>query len=111
VTFPAAYKPLFHNNDMIGELSFNPLLPMMRAIDKGLANSRIGLVLVPPAVLASLPGVRWPVSVRRKSHGMLRKISRDVSRKASPRVAKNLSLWLSLQFPLFGLARMRKREA
>src|SRR3546814_3828152 len=28
---------------------------MMRAIDKGLANSRIGLVLVTPALLASLP--------------------------------------------------------
>jgi hypothetical protein len=30
-------------------------VPMMRAIDKGLANSRIGLVLVPPALLARLP--------------------------------------------------------
>lgn len=30
-------------------------LPMMRAIDKGLANSRIGLVLVTPALLARLP--------------------------------------------------------
>src|SRR3546814_7946873 len=30
-------------------------VPMMRAIDKGLANSRIGLVLVTPAFLASLP--------------------------------------------------------
>ena len=30
-------------------------VPMMRAIDKGLANSRIGLVLVTPALLASLP--------------------------------------------------------
>lgn len=29
--------------------------PMMRAIDKGLANSRIGLVLVTPALLARLP--------------------------------------------------------
>lgn len=29
--------------------------PMMRAIDKGLANSRIGLVLVTPALLTSLP--------------------------------------------------------
>ena len=28
---------------------------MMRAIDKGLANSRIGLVLVTPALLVSLP--------------------------------------------------------
>ena len=28
---------------------------MMRAIDKGLANSRIGLVLVTPALLARLP--------------------------------------------------------
>lgn len=30
-------------------------VPMMRAIDKGLANSRIGLVLVTPALLSSLP--------------------------------------------------------
>jgi hypothetical protein len=29
--------------------------PMMRAIDRGLANSRIGLVLVTPALLARLP--------------------------------------------------------
>lgn len=30
-------------------------VPMMRAIDKGLANSRIGLVLVTPAMLTRLP--------------------------------------------------------
>lgn len=30
-------------------------VPMMRAIDKGLANSRIGLVLVTPTLLARLP--------------------------------------------------------
>jgi hypothetical protein len=30
-------------------------VPMMRAIDRGLANSRIGLVLVTPALLARLP--------------------------------------------------------
>ena len=30
-------------------------VPLMRAIDKGLANSRIGLVLVTPAMLLSLP--------------------------------------------------------
>jgi len=30
-------------------------VPMMRAIDKGLANSRIGLVLATPALLARLP--------------------------------------------------------
>ena len=30
-------------------------IPMMRAIDKGLAASRIGLVLVTPALLARLP--------------------------------------------------------
>lgn len=30
-------------------------VPMMRAIDKGLANSRIGLVLVTPSLLARLP--------------------------------------------------------
>lgn len=30
-------------------------IPMMRAIDKGLANSRIGLVLVTPALLNRLP--------------------------------------------------------
>jgi hypothetical protein len=30
-------------------------VPLMRAIDKGLANSRIGLVLVTPALLRSLP--------------------------------------------------------
>ena len=30
-------------------------VPMMRAIDKGLANSRVGLVLVTPAMLSRLP--------------------------------------------------------
>lgn len=30
-------------------------VPMMRAIDKGLANSKIGLVLVTPALLSRLP--------------------------------------------------------
>lgn len=30
-------------------------VPMMRAIDKGLANSRIGLVLVTPVLLSRLP--------------------------------------------------------
>ncbi|RYY75395.1 MAG: toll/interleukin-1 receptor domain-containing protein [Gammaproteobacteria bacterium] len=30
-------------------------VPMMRAIDKGLANSRIGLVLVTPAMITGLP--------------------------------------------------------
>ena len=30
-------------------------VPLMRAIDKGLANSRIGLVLVTPALLKRLP--------------------------------------------------------
>ena len=30
-------------------------VPMMRAIDKGLANSKIGLVLVTPALLERLP--------------------------------------------------------
>jgi hypothetical protein len=30
-------------------------VPMMRAIDKGLANSRVGLVLVTPAMLDRLP--------------------------------------------------------
>lgn len=30
-------------------------VPMMRSIDKGLANSRIGIVLVTPALLARLP--------------------------------------------------------
>jgi len=30
-------------------------VPMMRAIDKGLANSRVGLVLVTPALLTRLP--------------------------------------------------------
>ena len=30
-------------------------VPMMRAIDKGLTNSRIGLVLVTPALLRRLP--------------------------------------------------------
>ena len=32
-----------------------PALGFPRAIDKGLANSRIGLVLVTPALLARLP--------------------------------------------------------
>lgn len=30
-------------------------VPMMRGIDRGLANSRVGLVLVTPAMLAKLP--------------------------------------------------------
>lgn len=30
-------------------------VPMMRAIDKGLANSKVGLVLVTPAMLERLP--------------------------------------------------------
>ncbi len=45
----AGVKVWFSENDLaLG-------VPMMRAIDKGLANSRIGLVLVTPALLASLP--------------------------------------------------------
>jgi hypothetical protein len=40
----------FSENDiMLGE-------PFLRAIDKGLAKSRIGIVLVTPALLKSLPG-------------------------------------------------------
>lgn len=30
-------------------------VPLMRAIDKGLANSRVGIVLVTPALMTSLP--------------------------------------------------------
>lgn len=30
-------------------------MPLLRAIDKGLANSRIGIVLVTPALLRRLP--------------------------------------------------------
>lgn len=45
----AGVKVWFSENDL--ELG----VPMMRAIDKGLANSRIGLVLVTPALLAALP--------------------------------------------------------
>lgn len=37
------------------EKDLNLGVPMMRAIDKGLANSRIGLVLVTPALLSRLP--------------------------------------------------------
>jgi len=45
----AGVKVWFSENDLaLG-------VPMMRAIDRGLANSRIGLVLVTPALLASLP--------------------------------------------------------
>lgn len=45
----AGVKVWFSENDL-------PLgVPMMRAIDKGLAASRIGLVLVTPALLARLP--------------------------------------------------------
>ncbi len=45
----AGVKVWFSENDLaLG-------VPMMRAIDKGLANSRIGLVLVTPALLATLP--------------------------------------------------------
>lgn len=45
----AGVKVWFSENDLaLG-------VPMMRAIDKGLANSRIGLVLVTPALLTSLP--------------------------------------------------------
>lgn len=45
----AGVKVWFSEND----LSLG--VPMMRAIDKGLANSRIGLVLVTPALLVSIP--------------------------------------------------------
>jgi hypothetical protein len=45
----AGVKVWFSENDL--DLG----VPMMRAIDKGLANSRIGLVLVTPALLARLP--------------------------------------------------------
>lgn len=45
----AGVKVWFSENDLgLG-------VPMMRAIDKGLANSRIGLVLVTPALLSGLP--------------------------------------------------------
>lgn len=45
----AGVKVWFSENDLgLG-------VPMMRAIDKGLANSRIGLVLVTPALLQRLP--------------------------------------------------------
>jgi hypothetical protein len=45
----AGVKVWFSENDLaLG-------VPMMRAIDRGLANSRIGLVLVTPALLARLP--------------------------------------------------------
>lgn len=45
----AGVKVWFSENDLgLG-------VPMMRAIDKGLANSRIGLVLVTPAMLERLP--------------------------------------------------------
>ena len=45
----AGVKVWFSENDLgLG-------VPMMRAIDKGLANSRIGLVLVTPALLNGLP--------------------------------------------------------
>tara|TARA_B100001059_G_C17826325_1_gene581602 strand:- start:2746 stop:3450 length:705 start_codon:yes stop_codon:yes gene_type:complete len=45
----AGVKVWFSENDLgLG-------IPMMRAIDKGLANSRIGLVLVTPAMLERLP--------------------------------------------------------
>lgn len=45
----AGVKVWFSENDLpLGSL-------MMREIDKGLANSRIGLVLVTPALLARLP--------------------------------------------------------
>ena len=40
-----------------GEKGLGLGVPMMRAIDKGLANSRMGLVLVAPALLARLPKV------------------------------------------------------
>lgn len=45
----AGVKVWFSENDLgLG-------VPMMRAIDKGLANSRIGIVLVTPAMLERLP--------------------------------------------------------
>lgn len=45
----AGVKVWFSENDLgLG-------VPMMRAIDKGLANSRLGLVLVTPAMLERLP--------------------------------------------------------
>lgn len=56
-------------------------MPLLRAIDKGLANSRIGIVLVTPALLQRLPkegivdkelsallagGVSFPLCMRRR---------------------------------------------
>lgn len=59
---PRVHQPRYRR-DCLGELvqidfSEKDLalgVPMMRAIDKGLANSRIGLVLVTPALLNRLP--------------------------------------------------------
>ncbi|NHF67522.1 toll/interleukin-1 receptor domain-containing protein [Xanthomonas hortorum] len=64
-------------------------VPMMRAIDKGLANSKVGLVLVTPALLARLPkesvadkelstllaGNRLVPIVHKTTYGALREVS------------------------------------
>jgi hypothetical protein len=73
-------------------------VPMMRAIDKGLANSKIGLVLVTPALLERLPkeGVAdkelSALLARNQLVPIVHKTTYDALRNVSPMLASRSGL-------------------
>lgn len=73
-------------------------VPMMRAIDKGLANSKIGLVLVTPALLTRLPkeGVAdkelSALLARNQLVPIVHKTTYDALRNVSPMLASRSGL-------------------
>ena len=73
-------------------------VPMMRAIDKGLANSKIGLVLVTPALLERLPkeGVAdkelSALLARNQLVPIVHKTTYDTLRNISPMLASRSGL-------------------
>lgn len=73
-------------------------VPMMRAIDKGLANSKIGLVLVTPALLVRLPkeGVAdkelSALLARNQLVPIVHKTTYDALRNVSPMLASRSGL-------------------
>lgn len=73
-------------------------VPMMRAIDKGLANSKIGLVLVTPALLERLPkeGVAdkelSALLARNQLVPIVHKTTYDALRNISPMLASRSGL-------------------
>lgn len=73
-------------------------VPMMRAIDKGLANSKIGLVLVTPALLEGLPkeGVAdkelSALLARNQLVPIVHKTTYDALRNVSPMLASRSGL-------------------